>query len=140
MRRAAVAATLAALLLAGCAMEHPPAGGGATELTGDRGLDSFALIDQAMASGKLDYSTGMLYKVYAMFDPADLPAEYQSDVPAKCGVSLIEEVQRNWNRLTPEARAEIGAYIQPVSSPSGTDTELDDVTPDRLEHERNRLD
>jgi hypothetical protein len=32
------------------------------------------------------------------------------------------------------------AYIQPESELDEHDTGLDDVTPDRLEHERNRLD
>ena len=108
--------------------------------TDERPLDSIALIERAVSEGLLDYSTGLLYKVYAMFDSASLPPEYESDVPVKCGTPLIIEVQRNWNRILPEPRAEIGIYITPLTAPGESGTELDDVTPERLEYERNRLD
>lgn len=104
------------------------------------GLDSIGLIDQAVRAGRLDYSTGILYKVYAVYEPTSLPAEYESDVPLRPATSLVSEVQRNWNRLLPEHRAEIETYIQPASDPDRNDTGLDDVTPDRLDHERNRID
>ena len=118
------------------AVEEPTA----TAPLGDRPLDSVTLIERDVSAGLIDYSTGILYKVYAMFDPMNLPAEYESDVPIKCGTPLIMEVQRNWHRILPEHRSEIETYITPIAEPGEPDTELDDVTPDRLEHERNRLD
>ncbi len=146
MRRGTTLAVLPlVLVLASCASEAPapdedvagsPAGFGVE----DRELDSLSLIETAMLAGRVDYSTGVLYKVYTMFEPMSLPDEFQSDVPAKCGTPLIIEVQRNWNRLTPEHRAEISQYIEPLTEGDGTETQLDDVTPDRLDHERERLD
>ena len=108
--------------------------------TSERPLDSIALIDTAVRSGRLDYSTGILYKVYVMFEPSSLPQEYESKVPSKCGTPLIQEVQRNWNLLTPEQRTEISQYIQPVGEPDKTNTQLDGVTPERLDGERDKLD
>ena len=141
LRTTAIAAALPALALSccmGCASVEPLSKGA---YEGDGGeLDSFGLIEQAVSAGRLDYSTGALYRVYAAFEPMSLPEEYESDVPLRGVSALVSEVERNWNLLTDEHRAEIAAYIQPVGEPDEHDTGLDDVTPDRLEHERNRLD
>jgi hypothetical protein len=144
-RRVLVLLLLATTVLAGCAArrpveETPSATYDATSSAGERPLDSLALIDQAVGAGRIDYSTGLLYKVYVMFEPESLPLEYKSEVPAKCGTPLIEEVQRNWDRLTPEQRAEIQVYIQPIKDPRVPNTQLDDVTRDRLDHEQEKLD
>ncbi len=146
MRTTRTLIALAAIALSlGCAAETPPPGEetveGATPAPIDESrLDSIALIDAAMAAGDVDYSTAMLYKVYVMFDPMSVPPEYESNVLAKCGTPLIMEVQRNWNRLTPEDRAEISQYIEPLEEPGSADTQLDDVTPDRVSNDRDSLD
>jgi hypothetical protein len=139
-RRSVLAALAAAAILAGCAPSEPLHDDAAVSYpTDDRPLDSIALIDQAFAAGNIDYTTSLLYKVYAMFDSASLPAEFASDVPAKCGTPLIQEVQRSWHRFTPEEQAEIGVYIQPIANPDEPiDTDLDDVTKDHLDSERER--
>jgi hypothetical protein len=145
MKRTAVLAAVAATtILAGCAAQGPELDGAATggarsHPSDEVPLDSIALIDEAVTAGDIDYTTGLLYKVYAMFDPMSLPPEFESDVPAKCGTPLILEVQRSWSRFTPEQRAEIEIYIQPIADPGdGTDTDLDDVTRDLLDEERER--
>ncbi len=132
--------------LTGCApstiAENPPgvlmAGdsqpGGLTE------LDTYSLISLAVTEGEIGYSTGLLYKVYAMYDPLSLPSEYRSEVPGKCGTPLIDEVQRNWGRLTPADKAEISQYIKPIGERDFGGTQLDDVTPDQLERERTAID
>lgn len=136
---------LSATLLSGCS-QSPPAGerlaaeDGASYATDERPLSSLALIEAAVSSGALDYSTGLLYKVYVMFDPDSLPPEFRSDVPSKCGTPIILEVQQNWNMLAPADQAEVSQYIQPLGLPGDTETQLDDVSPDRLDHERERLD
>ncbi len=146
-KRAVVAGSLALLAAVaalstslGCAGAGAGAGTSGDETAADTRLDSIALIDVAVSAGRLDYSTGMLYKVYAVYEPMSLPADYRTDVPLRGAASLVAEVHRNWNRLMPEHRAEIEAYIQPISDPDKNDTGLDDVTPDRLDHERNRID
>jgi hypothetical protein len=139
---AVLAALSAAMLLGGCAAQAPwtddAAVPGAIAYTaGERPLDSIALIDEAVAAGDIDYTTGLLYKVYAMFDPLSLPPEFASDVPAKCGTPLVLEVQRNWHRFTPQERAEIEIYIRPITDPGeAAGTDLDDVTRDLIDQER----
>ncbi len=92
-----------------------------------------------MRSGSLEYSTGLLYKIYTMFEPDSLPPEFVSDVPSKCGTPVTSEVQRNWNLLSPDDQAEIARYVEPIGMPGETGTQLDDVTPDLLDNERNKL-
>ena len=141
----ATALAVATLFAAGCScrvLEAEPLSNESqmTLSLGDRPMSSLDLIEAAVRSGALEYSTGLLYKVYAVFEPGSLPPEYESDVPSKCGTPLILEVQRNWNMLSPDDRAEISQYIEPIGRPGDTDTQLDDVTPDRLDHEREKLD
>ena len=135
----------AALFAAGCSCSLPavePISGESQVAysTDERPMSSLELIEVAVRSGALEYSTGLLYKVYAMFEPDSLPPEFVSDVPSKCGTPLILEVQRNWNMLSPDDRAEISRYIEPIGMPGEIGTQLDDVTPDRLDHEREKLD
>ncbi len=144
-RVAVLTAALAAaiLVVAGCSCRVPaPAADetGTAYSTDERPMSSLGLIDAAVRSGALEYSTGLLYKVYTMFEPDSLPPEFASNVPSKCGTPLISEVQRNWNLLSPDDRAEISRYIEPIGMPGDTDTQLDDVTPDRLDNEREKLD
>ncbi len=141
----ATAIAVATLFATGCSCRAPnaePVSGESqvTYSTDERPMSSLELIEVEVRSGALEYSTGLLYKIYAMFDPTSLPPEYESDVPSKCGTPLILEVQRNWNMLSPDDRAEISQYVEPIGMPGDTGTQLDDVTPDRLKHEREKLD
>ncbi len=141
----ATALAVATLFASGCSRRAPEGEPVSDETqvtysTDERPMSSLDLVDAAVRSGALEYSTGLLYKVYAMFDPNSLPPEYESAVPSKCGTPLIMEVQRNWNLISPDDRAEISQYIEPIGMPGETGTQLDDVTPDRLEHEREKLD
>jgi len=143
VRSLAVAVPILLMALAGCAStasDGDVAGGETAYPTDERPMSSMELIEADVTAGVLEYSTAMLYKVYVMFEPESLPPEYQSDVPSKCGTPVISEVQRNWNMLSPDDRAEIAQYIEPVGMPGDDDTQLDDVTPDRLDHEREKLD
>ena len=137
----ALAAVVALVAAAGCSCSVPPPDGERTGYSTDEPpQSSVELINAAVMEGQLDYSTSLLYKVYVMYDPDSLPPEYQSDVPSRCGTPLIDEVRRNWNVVDLNDRAEIAQYIQPIGEPGPTETQLDDVTPDRLDHERNSLD
>jgi len=148
MRYAILAALVATTILTGCAAREQAADAGAVDFeapaegesdSDEPHLSSLSLIEIAMSEGRIDYSTGMLYKTYSLFDPMSLPPEYESSVPSKGGTAVILEIQRNWNRLAPDDQAEIGLYIEPIGQ-QDDETSLDDVTPDRLEHERTRLD
>ena len=137
-----VCAACALLALSGCSGSAPkaePVSDGSYP-TDERPMSSLELVNAAVTAGALEYSTGMLYKVYVMFEPESLPPEFASDVPSKCGTPLISEVQRNWNLLSPDDRAEISRYIEPMGLPGETENQLDDVTPDRLDDERQKLD
>ncbi len=135
-----------AVVLTGCAppagIEHPP--GVQTAGHGPPGelaeFDTYSLISLAVAEGEIGYSTGLLYKVYAMYEPLSLPPEYRSEIPGKCGTPLIDEVQRNWGRLTPADKTEISQYIKPIGERDSDNTQLDDVTPNQLERERTAID
>jgi hypothetical protein len=100
-------------------------------------VDSAALITAAADEGRIDYSTSLLYKVYALFEPDSLPAEFRSNVPMKCATPLIMEVQRNWDRIDADDRSEISMYIQPLTPAEGAE-ELQDVTKDRADFAPNR--
>lgn len=145
MKPMAMLAALVTVALAGCgaqetALDRAPTAGGASYSIDEAPLDSIALIDEAVSVGDIDYTTGLLYKVYAMFDPMSLPREFESEVPAKCGTPLILEVQRNWHRFTPQQRSEIEIHVQPLMDPDATDADLDDVTRDEIDHDPDRID
>lgn len=111
-------AALVVFVSAGCAGERPsrepgPVGSAAESASEGEPRDSISLIDAALKAGAIDYSTGLLYKVYAVFEPMSLPSEFRSSVPAKCGTALILEVQRSWDRLDPDDRAEISQHVEP---------------------------
>jgi len=136
MAQRTIVAIAVLLLAVGCA----PVSDGGADAAVDAEYDTFRLIDQAVAQGRIDYSTGLLYKIYAQYDPMSLPDEFQSDVIGMTGAPLIGEIERNWHRIMPEHRAEISQYVEHLLDIDDTETQLDDVTPDRLEQERTRLD
>jgi hypothetical protein len=134
-----LAVLLAVVAVAGCAPRTEPAAEAAVE-EGLDDLSSWSLIELAVRQGRLDFGTGLLYKVYSVYDPTSLPEEFQSDAPAKCGTPVAVEVQRSWHLLTPEQRAEIELYIEPLQDDEEMGTPLDDVAPERPEHGRGDID
>ena len=75
---------------------------------------SVELIKAAYERDEISYDEQMLYLVYSVFEPELLPLEYQSAVPHKDATPIILEVKRNWDRLSPDTRDKISAYIQPL--------------------------
>jgi len=140
---ALVSVGLAAFAFGGCGGSSPgveSAQGEQTSPTDRETLSSCELVELAVRQGRLDYGTGLLYKVYSIYEPMSLPEEFQSDTPAKCGTPIIVEVQRNWQRLSPEQRAEIERYVDPLLGDDDEGTDLDDVGPERPEHGRGGVD
>jgi len=134
-----VIAAVALLATVGCVPEAtapPDATGGGTR----ERLSSCELIEVAMSQGRLDYGTGLLYKVLSVYEPSSLPEEFQSEASSKCGTPVAVEVRRNWHRLSPGQQAEIERYIEPLQDDDGTGTDLDDVGPERPEHGRGDVD
>lgn len=91
---------------------------------GDPPPPSVVLIEQAYQKGRISYETGILYKVYSIFDPQKLPAEYQSSTPGKCATPILKEVRRNWGRLSSQVKGELAAYSALLSRPSLSGPEL----------------
>ena len=85
---------------------------------------SVVLIEEAYQKGRISYETSLLYKVYSIFDPPKLPAEYQSSTPGKCATPILREVIRNWSTLSPQVKRELTAYPALFSRPSLSGPEL----------------
>lgn len=73
---------------------------------------SVILIAEAYQKGEIDYSTSVLYKVYSIFDPQKLPAEYQSTTPGKSATPILLEVKRNWQSLRPQIQDKLAPYLR----------------------------
>jgi hypothetical protein len=73
---------------------------------------SVVLIAAAYRKGEIDYSTSVLYKVYSLFDPHKLPAEYQSTTPGKSATPILLEVKRNWELLGSQTQDTLAPYLR----------------------------
>lgn len=91
---------------------------------GDPRPPSAVLIEEAYQKGRISYETSLLYKVYSIFDPQKLPAEYQSSTPGKCATPILREVVRNWGILSPQVKTDLTAYLALLSRPSLSGPEL----------------
>jgi len=85
---------------------------------------SAVLIEEAYQKGRISYETSLLYKVYSLFDPHKLPAEFQSSTPGKCATPILQEVRRNWETLSPQVKGALAAYPALLSRPSPSGPEL----------------
>ena len=143
VRPAASVLLLALVLASGCAAPAPdpePVVDRPVSPTAERPMDSVALIDGAVRGGRLDYSDRSSLQGLRDVRTVEPPPGVSERRALKCGTALIQEVQRNWHVLTTEQRNEISPYIQPVGDPDKTDTQLDAVSPDRMESERDKID
>lgn len=87
----------------------------AQEIYTEQSYSTVDLINRAYQNGEIDYDERVLYIVYSIYTPEALPEEYLSDVPVKSATPLILEIQRNWDRLSPETQEKISPYIQPLT-------------------------
>ncbi len=67
------------------------------------------LIRQALDSGKIDYSTSLLYRAYALFGGDGLPLEYRGTVDEDNG--LIEEWRSPISPITPQVSALLAPFM-----------------------------
>ncbi|MEK7671280.1 MAG: MXAN_6640 family putative metalloprotease, partial [Bacteroidota bacterium] len=51
-----------------------------------------------------------MYHAYALFDPAKLPQQYVSPTPERCGTWLLDELRRQWTRLSEGTKSVLGKY------------------------------
>jgi hypothetical protein len=87
---------------------------------GETGQTSAQLINGAYEQNIINFDTRALYLTYSIYNAGALPPEYQSKVPMKDATSIILEIQRNWDKLSPTTREEISQYIQPLEKIDST--------------------
>jgi hypothetical protein len=79
--------------------------------------DSGALIAQALAAGRIDYFTSLLYRAYRLVGDPRLPAEYDGDFTVDEDTALFLEVSRLWSAMTPIQQQQILPYIARPNDP-----------------------
>jgi hypothetical protein len=85
------------------------------------------LVDQAMRSGALDATTGTLYLAYSLFQPASLPAAYQSSTPFH-GTVWLKQVREAVATMPESAtRTEIEALLG--TGPTDVGTSVCELSP-----------
>lgn len=74
---------------------------------------SFALIDQAETSGALDSETALLYRVYALFSDARLPAQYRGDDSRIEDSLYMAEARERFATLSPATQDALQPFLVP---------------------------
>ena len=77
------------------------------------GPPSSALIDQALADGTLDAATALLYKAYAEFKDARLPAAYVGNDADIVESDLFQQIGARWSDLSDSGREALMPYLTP---------------------------
>jgi hypothetical protein len=80
------------------------------------GPSSFDLIDQAVQAGQLTAEQGLIYKVYALFSDAQLPAQYVGSAATQVdGDLLMEQVVAQSSTLSDAAKTALTPFFVPPS-------------------------
>ena len=79
---------------------------------------SEALIDQALAAGKIDAETALIYKVYAIFGDARLPAQYQGNDADVIDSPVMLDVQEQWSTLPTATQNTLAPFLLPPPDPN----------------------
>jgi hypothetical protein len=82
-------------------------------LTGAPVPPSEALIDQAESSGALDHETAVLYRVYAIFGDARLPAAYRGDDSDVFESLYLSTVVSEWATYSAATQATLKPFLTP---------------------------
>ncbi|HVN77268.1 MAG TPA: hypothetical protein VMT19_13200 [Thermoanaerobaculaceae bacterium] len=80
---------------------------------------SEALIDQAEGSGALDHETAVLYRVYAIFGDARLPAAYRGDDSALTDSLYLATVVGEFSSYSPATQAALQPFLIPPTYQQG---------------------
>jgi len=89
---------------------------------------AFEQLKADYAKGQLTYEQYLVYSVLTIFESDQLPQPYQlisTDLPLKSGTFLIQEINANWNQLSPSSQALLAPYFDrpdlplDILSPSG---------------------
>ncbi len=64
--------------------------------------------------GQLSYEQYLVYSALSIFDPTQLPQNYQlesTELPLKSGTFLIHEIKTNWDQLSPSSQKLLATYF-----------------------------
>lgn len=78
---------------------------------------SEVLIGQAVARGEIDGETALLYRIYAVFDDARLPARFQGDDSRVRDSSILAEVEQQLAGISPQTQALLAPFLLPPYAP-----------------------
>jgi hypothetical protein len=91
-----------------------------------RQVSTPSLVEQAYVKGEISIDQRVLYHTYAIFEPVKVPEQYRSPFPEKCGTWILDEILRNWEKLTPETKHILETYgFRPpgiLQRPTGLDS------------------
>jgi hypothetical protein len=82
-------------------------------LTGATRPTSEALIDQAVAAGTLDPETALVYKAFALFGDARLPAQYRGNDTVKADSLELDEIRAAAPTMSPANQALVQPFLIP---------------------------
>jgi hypothetical protein len=75
------------------------------------------LIAQALADGRIDYATSLVYRMWALFLDAQLPPEYDGRGLGAEDTTLFPEIHRHWDTLPLSAQAALQPYLLRPTDP-----------------------
>jgi hypothetical protein len=89
-------------------------GEGVAEVVNDDGgaPTTFELIEKALADGLIDAETALIYEVFAEFQDARLPAQYQGRDDAFFEGIAIRDAARRFSTLTPATQAILAPFLE----------------------------
>jgi hypothetical protein len=81
-------------------------------------MDSGELIAAALAAGRIDYVTSLLYRAFRLAGDGRLPPELLGDLTVAEDPSLFLEISRQWATLTAAQQSELAPYIVRPTDPT----------------------
>lgn len=75
----------------------------------------FDIIQANYANARLSYEQYLVYSALSIFDPAQLPPEFQLEtagLPIKSGTFIMAEIKANWDRISSQYQTILTSYFQ----------------------------
>lgn len=75
----------------------------------------FETIQANYAKGQLSYEQYLVYRALSIFDPTQLPPDYQlksTGLPIKSGTFILQEIRANWDQISPYYQQLLAPYFQ----------------------------
>jgi hypothetical protein len=114
-----IAVLLVAGMVAGCT--GGGGGGGGSSPSSAKGANpqptTQELIAQALAEGRIDLSTSLVYRMWALFLDGQLPPEYDGPGLGAEDNALFEDIRLIWDTLPSDAQAALQPYLLRPTDP-----------------------